>query len=206
MATLVERVTSVLLKPTTVWDEVDGEPATVQSLFMGYAAVLAAIPAILGLVISLLFGLLLHTYGSVLFGALSAIVTAILGYVLGLAITYALGFIISALASSFGSSPNQVQAMKVAVYSATPSWVAGIFVIIPLLGLLVIIAGWVYSYVLLFLGVPKIMKPPADKAPIYSIVAIAVSFGLTIVAFIVESIIGTSIAAMGIAATPIAIH
>jgi hypothetical protein len=192
------------LKPTTVWDEIDHEPASIQSLFVGYAAVLAAIPAIVGLLTSLLFGLLFHTFVSITFGALDAVVDAILGYVLGLAVVFALGFVISALAPSFGSSPNQIQAMKIAVYSATPSWVAGIFVIIPVLGLLVVIAGWVYSFILLFIAVAKIMKPPADKAAVYSLVAIVVSFFLEVIAVVIEWIIHSSISAMGaVAAVPI---
>ena len=47
---LVERVKSILLKPAPTWDVIDVEPATTSGLFKNYAMILAAIPAICGLI------------------------------------------------------------------------------------------------------------------------------------------------------------
>jgi hypothetical protein len=204
MATLVERVQAVILKPTTVWDEIDGEPASVQSLFMNYAAVLAAIPAIAGLIGGILWGLVFHTFGNMMFGALDAVVGAILGYVLGLAATWVLGFVINMLASSFGSQPNEVQAMKVAVYAGTPAWVAGIFTLIPVVGWLIAWAGAIYSLVLIFFGIARIMKPPADKSAVYAIVAIVIDFVLVLIIGAVVSAIQLAVLAMG--GTAVVVH
>ena len=47
---IVVRVQNILLHPKQEWDVIDGESATVQSLFLGYACILAAIPAIAHLI------------------------------------------------------------------------------------------------------------------------------------------------------------
>ena len=60
--------------------------------------------------------------------------------------------------------------MKVAIYSSTASWLAGIFFIIPQLGALAIVG--LYSLYLVFVGLPKLMKAPKEKGTTYTIVAI----------------------------------
>ena len=52
---IISRAMNILLKPKTEWDVIDGEAATEQGLFLGYAAILAAIPAIAQIVNALLF-------------------------------------------------------------------------------------------------------------------------------------------------------
>jgi hypothetical protein len=100
-----------------------------------------------------------------------------------------LGFIIDALAPTFGASKNFPQALKVAVYSYTPGWVAGILAILPLLGLLAII-GALYGIYLLYLGLPRLMKNPEDKTVPYTVVTIVGA----IVVWVVIAMIGGAIA------------
>ena len=114
---LVARVKGILLQPRAEWERIDGEFATTQTLFTRYAMILAAIGPIATLIASVAFG-----HASIV----SALVLAIVSYGLNLAGVYLLGLIINALASSFGSTPNPVQAMKLAVYASTASWIAAI--------------------------------------------------------------------------------
>lgn len=159
---LIARVKGILLQPKIEWLRIDGEFATNKSLFTRYAMILAAIGPVATLI------------GGVVFGhvpIVSALVLAIVSYGLALASVFILGLIINALASSFGGTPNPVQAMKLAVYASTASWIAGIFNLIPMLGLLTVIGG-IYSLVLLFLGLPILMKVPEDKKVVYFIVVL----------------------------------
>jgi hypothetical protein len=103
----------------------------------------------------------------------SAITSALVAYVLSLAGTYVLGLIIDAIAPTFNGQRSQIQALKVAVYSSTASWVAGIFHLIPGLRLLTILG--LYSLYLLYLGLPILMKAPRDKAVAYTAVIIVVA-------------------------------
>ncbi|MBX4158670.1 YIP1 family protein, partial [Lactiplantibacillus plantarum] len=130
-----------------------------------------------------------------------ALVLAIVSYGLNLAGVYLLGLIINALASSFGSTPNPVQAMKLAVYASTASWIAGVFNLIPALGALTIIGG-VYSLVLLFLGLPILMKTPEDKKIVYYVVVLIAGVVLAMIMMAVLGAIAVSFVAStaGIAA------
>ena len=47
---LIDRAKSILLKPKSEWEVIDAEPASVGSIFIGYAMILAAIPPLAGLV------------------------------------------------------------------------------------------------------------------------------------------------------------
>src|SRR3546814_8308964 len=84
---------------------------------------------------------------------------------------WVLAWIINALAPTFEATRNPVQAMKVAAYSATAAWVAGVFQIVPSLGWIGAILG-LYSLYLLYLGLPILMKAPAAKAMAYTLATI----------------------------------
>jgi hypothetical protein len=65
--------------------------------------------------------------------------------------------------------------MKLAVYSWTAVWVSGIALIIPLLGGLVVLAALIYSLYTFWIGAPKLMKIPAEKASGYAVVCMLAS-------------------------------
>jgi hypothetical protein len=176
--TLVTRVQNILLRPAAEWDVIAAEPASVGGLYTGYACVLAAIPAIASIVASLLF---LH------FAVMFVVVTAVLSYVLALVGVYVIAFMVDALAPSFGGEKNQIQALKLVIYGYTAAWVAGIAVIIPILGALVALAGGIYSLYTLYIGMPKLMKCPADKTLGYFIVTIIIA---VVVYVVINAVVG----------------
>ena len=188
---LISRVQNILLKPKTEWDVIDVEPHTVQGLFTGYACILAAIPVIAQIIGQLAFPSVCVLGVCVHINPMFVIIGAIVSYIVSLVGVYVIGLIIDALAPTFGGTPNQLQAMKVSVYSFTAAWLAGIFAIVPMLGILGILG--LYSFYLLVLGLPKLMKSPADKALGYT----AVSIILGIVVFIIAGAIGGLVTRMG---------
>lgn len=186
---LVDRAKSILLSPNTEWDVIHSESSTVAELFTKYAVILAAIPAIAGFIGYSLIGLSLGGFGTIKLGIGTALTWAILTYILSLVSVYVLGWIIDALAPSFGSSKDLISSMKVAVYSYTASWVAGIFQIIPSLSFLAAIAG-IYSLVLLYMGLKKVKTVPDDKLIGYFIVTIIVALVLYfVIGAIISSIV-----------------
>lgn len=172
---LVERVKSILLKPGATWDVIDAEPATTGGLFRNYAAILALIPAICGLIGGAVIGGAFGIKMPIVWG----LVGAVTGYVLNLIMVFVVGLIIDALAPTFDGQKSQVQAMKVAVYSSTAGWIAGVFSLIPMLGLLALL-GSLYGLYLLYLGLPKLMKAPQEKAFGYTAVTVVVAIVLSI--------------------------
>lgn len=196
---LVTRIKNILLSPKAEWEVIDVEPATVGGLYSGYIAILALIPAVIGLIVTLAFASMLGSMGGGLFGAsivtspIFAVLSAVVGYVLSLIMVYVLAVIIDALAPTFGTEKNRLQALKVAAYSATAIWVAAIALIVPVLGFLILLAGAVYTACLMYLGLIAVMKAPADKAMGYTIVTIIIGI---VIAFVLNLIMMAPIGMM----------
>jgi hypothetical protein len=183
---LFERVKDLIVSPKSEWAVIDGESATVGGLFTGYVMILAAIPAIalaIGLFLFVPRGLTVYgiSYGVSAGGIIAG---ALVQYALGLVSVYIIALIIDALAPTFGSTKNQIQALKVAAYYPTALWVASILLIVPALGVIGMLVGGIYSLYLLFLGLPVLMKTPQDKQVGYFVVTL-------IVAFVVLAIVNT---------------
>lgn len=187
-AGLVQRVKDILLKPAATWDVIDGERPTVASLYTGYIMPLAAIPAIAQVIGMTVFGA--GAFGIVVkWSPVTAVVQGLLMYVLSLAMVYVLALIIDGLAPSFGGTKDQNQALKVAAYSYTAGWVAGVFSIFPALSILGLVG--LYSLFLLYVGLPKLMKAPQDKALPYTGVVILVAIVIGIVVMMVLGSVAT---------------
>ena len=169
---LVARTKAILLQPKSEWDIIDIEPATIGGIYRHHVMILAAIPAICGLIGGLLIG---HSaFGITVRPSIAGALTgAVVSYALTLAGVYLLALVIDWLAPSFNATPNRVQAFKVAAYSGTASWVAGIFLLIPALGFLSILG--LYGLYLLYLGLPRLMKAPQDQAMGYTVVTMIVA-------------------------------
>jgi hypothetical protein len=176
--TLVERVKRILLAPQTEWPVIDTEPTTVTELYTKYIVPLAAIGPVAQLIGYSVFGTRLFgtTYRVPI---LSGLVTAIVTYVLTLASVYVLALIIDALAPTFNGQRSQIKALKVAAYSSTASWIAGVFALIPPLRFLTILG--LYSVYLLYLGLPVLMKAPRDRALTYTGVVLIAAIVLVVI-------------------------
>jgi len=173
---LVQRVKQILLSPRTEWQVIEAEPTTTAELYKTYIIPLAAIGPISQVIGYSVFGITVPFVGTYRVPIGSAISGALVAYVLTLAGTYVLALIIDGLAPTFNGQRSQIQALKVAAYSSTASWLAGIFALIPGLRLLAILG--VYSLYLLYLGLPIVMKSPRDKALGYSVVVIVAAIVL----------------------------
>jgi hypothetical protein len=181
---LVDRVKRILLSPGTEWQVIEAEPTTPAQLYTGYIVPLAAIGPIAQLIGYSVFGITVPLVGTYRVPIGSALSSALVTYVLSLAATYVLALIIDGLAPTFNGQRSQIGALKVAAYSSTASWVAGIFYLIPGLRLLTILG--LYSLYLLYLGLPIVMKAPREKAVAYTAVVILAA----IVLFMVIAMIG----------------
>jgi hypothetical protein len=189
---LMPRVINILTRPRAEWEQIAMEPASTPGLFLGYAVILAAIQPIAmvihGLMPACFFGVVCTTPNPVF-----VVIIAVVQFVLSLASAFFVGLIINALAPSFGGEKNAVQAMKVAVYSWTAFWLAGVFAIVPWVGGMLTIIFGLYSFVLLYFGLPMLMKSPPAQALGYT--AVVVILGI-VVSFVI-SLVLVPITAMG---------
>lgn len=167
---MVARVKGILLKPREEWEVVAGEETGISDLYKSYILILAAIGPVAGIIGMSIVGIRLPFMGSFRVPITTSIASAIVQYVLTLVGVYVLAFIIDALAPTFSGEKNMNQAFKVAAYSYTPGWLAGIFVIIPALSILGIVG--LYGLYLLYAGLPVLMKSPKTKAMGYTVTVV----------------------------------
>lgn len=169
---LMDRVKNILLSPVSEWEKIKNESYTVSDLFRRYVMILAAIPAVAALIGFSVFG---FSFGlSTIRMPIGTVVTyCILNYVFSLIGVYLMAVIIDLLSPYFGASKDMDTALKIAVFSMTPAWVAGIFYIIPFLSIIGMLAGF-YGLYVLYLGIKQLKDAPAGKQLLYFI-AILVS-------------------------------
>ncbi len=182
---LVTRVINILVQPRTEWPAIADERTNPAALYLGYVAILAALPAVAGFVSTALVGTLAS-------GRLSpgvALSAALTSYALSLGMVFVMGLIADALAPRFGGLRTLDQALKLVAYSLTPSWVAGLFTFLPVVAWLITLLAGLYSLYLFHLGAPLLMKVPEREATGYTVALFAI-------AIVIAFLIGTLIAAM----------
>jgi hypothetical protein len=179
---LIGRILNLLLHPTETWDVIDVEDATIEGLYRGWVLPLAAIPAV-GRAIGLfsfrgveLFGIRLGPPGIV-----SILGDAVASYALTLISVYLLALLIDQFAPQFGGERSRTQAFKVAAYSGTAFWIAGVFMLLPNVGGLFALLGALYSLYLLYLGLPKLMR----SSPAFTLNY----FGLTVLMTVIMAVV-----------------
>jgi hypothetical protein len=183
---LIERAKNILLQPKSEWLVIEGESASVAGLYKEYIVPLAAITPVAGLIGMSMVGVMGYRVPLV-----SGIAHALTSYVLTLVGVFIIALIIDALAPSFGGQKNQVQALKVAAYASTPSWLAGVVMILPMLGIIALLAA-LYGLYLLYLGLPVLMKAPQEKAVGYTVVVVVAAI---VVMMVVGGLSGMFLAA-----------
>ncbi len=154
-----ERLTSLLVRPTTLWPPLAEQPVPLGELYWDYAIPLASLPFLAWLIGDLLFGNTDFVY---------ALIRAIVAYAVILATLYLSTYVIAQLARQFGERPSRVAVANLVVFSAVPACLAGLARLLPGLSLLPLL-GLAYGLYLFYQGAGPMLKCPADK-----------TFGLTV--------------------------
>lgn len=162
---LVERVKAILLDPKSEWKSVESEPGSPGYLFPNYVAIVAAIPPVCVFIREVVIG-----YGPFHVGFFSGLLHAVFSYLLTFVGVYVMALIIDFLAGTFGGQKNFDNAMRISSYAPTAAWVAGVFNLIPFLGILSILG--LYSLYLLYTGIEILMRPAEGKVVPYTVAVI----------------------------------
>lgn len=191
---LIQRVRALLVSPRTEWPVIAAEPADTADLYRDYILILAAIPPVCGFIKVTLIGYAWHGFRVYRLGLGVGLTAAVVGYVVALAAVYVLAVVVDALAPSFGGQHSRIQALKAAAYSYTASWVAGFGQLLPVLSVLVALAGALYSVYLLYLGLPGLMKVSPERAAGYTAVIVVSALVLGwITALVIGGISGVTV-------------
>jgi hypothetical protein len=181
---LQTRVVNMLMKPAQEWPVIAAEPRDIAGLYRNYIVILAAIPAICGLIGMSVIGISLPLVGYVRVGIGTLVAHAVINYVLMLVGVYVSALVIAKLAPNFQSESDVAQALKLVAYSLTPGWVAGVLMLVPALGILGLLAA-LYGLYIMYLGFGPLMKTPSDKTITYMVVSLVVVIVLYVIAYAV---------------------
>ena len=181
------RVKSILLDPAAAWRLIEKEVGDPAYLLSRYVALLALIPALSGFVGATLIGSIAPSGVIVRVDIVDGLLGAIFSYATSCAMALLLGLLINLLAPTFGGRRDFENAFKLAVYSFTPLWIAGIFLLLP--GLLFLLLTGAYGIYLLWLGVPRLTKVPEQQAVNFTAVIVVCAYGLLYAAALAQRIL-----------------
>jgi hypothetical protein len=184
---LIDRAKNIIVQPAREWDVISMETPNSNQIITGYVLPLAgaaALAAFIGyaFVGINMFGVRVAGIDWGIYQALTILIGAIVS-------VYLTAVIIDALAPSFQSEKNFNRSLQLVAYSFTPAWLGGLLALIPSLAFIGSLFG-LYSLYLLYIGLPKLKKTPADKQTGYFIVSLVVCIVVYMaVAWILSSIL-----------------
>jgi hypothetical protein len=171
------RAKAMLIDPLAEWRLIERESGDPAYLLSRYVAPLAIVPALSGFIGSSLIGTQVPGVGLVRAPIFDGLFGAILGYVEAFATVALLAVIINIIAPRFGGRKHFDSALKLAVYSYTPVWLAGIFLLLP--GFRFLVLTGLYGVYVLSTGLPQLMKSPEQRTPAYAAVIVVCAFVIT---------------------------
>jgi len=157
------RAKAILVDPLAAWATIEGETDDPAFILSHYVARLALIPAVFGFAGACLIGVTVPGVGTVRTPLVNGVFGAIFGYVMACGTVLVLAIMINLLSPHFGGRRDFDTAFKLVVYSFTPVWLAGVFLLLP--GLHFLALSGLYGAYLLWLGLPRLSKLPQQHVP-----------------------------------------
>jgi hypothetical protein len=181
------RAKAILTEPLGEWERIARETDDPASILTHYVALLAIIPSLFGFIGACLIGVITSNGTTLRAPIVDGVFGAIFGYVTACAIVLVLALGIYVLAPIFGGQRGFDNAFKLAVYSFTPVWLCGVFLLLPGLHFLALLGF--YGLYLLWLGTTRLTKVPEQMALSFAIVIAAGAAALVYAAATAQHII-----------------
>jgi hypothetical protein len=177
MIKAVLRAKSILTDPLNEWETIERETGDPAFVLTRYVALFAIVPSLFGFIGACLVGVVAENGVILRTPIVDGLFGAIFGYVMACATVLVVALFIHLLAPFFGGRRGFDSAFKLAVYSFTPVWLAGIFLLLPGLHFLALFGC--YGLYILWLGLPRLAKVPEEMSLTFAI-ATAACAGLLI--------------------------
>ncbi len=181
------RAMAMLTDPFTEWTRIVRESGDPVFLVSRYVAVLALIPVIFGFLGSSIVGEVVPGTGVVTANIFDGLFGAIFTYVATFVIVFLLALITNFLAPYFAGERDFDAALKLTVYSFTPVWLAGVFLIMP--GLRFLVLTGFYGVYVLWTGLPRLMKTPPSRTRSYVLIVSVCALALILAAIGAQRIV-----------------
>lgn len=189
---VLARVKPIIVAPQQAWVDIKREPETIESFYKTYLAYLIPITPVCTFI-----GMAIVS-GAPFFGQL---VVMILSLVVGFIVPYIAAMICEKVAPMCDGEVSRSDALRLVGYSATPGYISGFFMLIPVFGLIGSIIS-LYSIYLFYLGVPVMTSVPQKQVikfmaiTIVAWIVVSIVLGLFVTMFAVGGAAGGAIAGM----------
>jgi hypothetical protein len=183
----VARAKTMLADPAAAWRGIEKDIGDPAFLLSRYVAVLALIPALSGFIGATLIGVVTPSGAILRADFIDGLLGASFNYAASCAIVLLLGLVINLSAPRFGGRRDFENAFKLAVYSFTPLWLAGIFLLLP--GLRFLLLTGAYGLYLFWLGAPRLTKVPEQQAANFTVLIVICACGLLYAAALVQRVL-----------------
>jgi hypothetical protein len=182
------RAKAILVDPAAAWARIEPESGDPALLISRYVAWLAFIPALFGFIGTSLIGVIVPGGGIIRTPLVDGFFSAIFGYVMTCFTVLLLGVIINFTAPFFGGRRDFDSAFKLAVYSFTPVWLTGVFLVLP--GLRFLLLMGFYGAYILRLGLPQLTR--AKRVSDFTVLIVIAAFALLYAAAVAQrAVFGT---------------
>ena len=156
----------MIARPAQEWTVVAAEPTSVQAILRGYVVPLAIIQPVCTLA-----GALIFQHPPIVFACASAVLL----FALEIVSVFVVAFVAENLASTFGGVNDKVAAFKWVAYAFTARWLGGVFTFFPWFGWLILLVATLYSFYLLLLGAPPVMRVAPERAAGFTVLVVVAS-------------------------------
>lgn len=173
---LLVRVLNILIRPRDEWRAIRDEPKTYSAVIFHYIAILAVIPPATAVIDGIVFGSLAVKKSSLFFLSY-LLLPNVLWYGISIINVVITGAIITAVVRASESRWSSLEGLKIAAYSFTPLFMAGVLAFVPGMNWIVYVAI-LYSVYLLFLGIMGLAVTGKKQAIGYTI---AVFFATSVI-------------------------
>ncbi len=181
---LYKHIKGLFSKPSEAWQEIREQKSSVAGLFAGFVLpllILGAIAIFIGYGFTGIDSFMLKIKGvkwGIWFG-LRYLISGVAGFFVSL-------MVIDVLAPLFNSEKNIQQSASLVAYASTPSWLAALVLVYPVLGILGLVG--LYGVYLFYTGLPVMKKTPDDKRIVYMLLC---SLIVIILSWIMQFITGS---------------
>lgn len=183
---ILERVKEIFTRPNTFWEGARSSEDSVQSLYLNYIAILAAIPVVCQFLRMTIVGISIPFFNMTYrWPFFHGIATAIAMYLMSLLSVYVVALVLEKLAPRFEGNISQIDALRLVAYCSTPMWIAGIFHLVPALSALLGLVAFIFGLYLFYQGVCQWSGVPGQKRLVFLLCFV----GCVIVVFIVLGIV-----------------
>ena len=188
---LLNQIKLVIINPKEAWAKIKDEPTPSKDLVVTYMLPLVLIPTIASFIGYGLIGSNSYFKVSSIGWGFNQAILAFAGAFLGVFIS---AWCIHKLAPSFDTQASMNKTLKLVIYAYTPSWLAGVFYLIPALSILGWVAG-IYSLYILYIGFKPITNVSEEKKTSYFIISLIVIIGVSL---ILSLILGAMLVSIGL--------